>query len=117
MNNEEKILSILESIQAEQRQTNGRLDSMEAEQRKTNDRLTVIEDAQARLEVGKAKMESELEFVRDSVVRIEQVHGKKLDALFDGHQQLKEQIDDLKEHVSLQDEDILKRVFPKAMEK
>lgn len=117
MTNEEKILSLLESMQAEQRKTNERLERLESGQSIMNERLTAMEDSQARLESGQLKIESDLEFVRSSVVRIEQEHGKKLDALFDGYQQLAEKADRIEEHVSAQDEVILKRVFPTILNK
>ena len=94
MNNEEKILSVLETI-------NGRLENLEA--------------GQAKLEAGQAKLEGDLTIVRGSVVRIENEHGKKLDALLEGHALLHEKLDRIEQRVSEQDETILKRVFPMSM--
>lgn len=152
MSNEERILSMLEAIQAEQQ--------------KTNERLGNLEDGQARLEDGQAKLETDMSilkddvsilkedvsilkedvsilkedvfilkedvsilqeemstlkedviFVRNTVTRMEQVHGQKLGALFDGYMQLTQRADRTDEHVATQDKDILKRVFPNTMAK
>lgn len=60
MNNEEKILSILETL------------------------VSKVD----KLEQGQANLEQELQTVKNTVIRIENQHGKKLDALSDSYIQL-----------------------------
>ena len=57
MNNEEKILSILEQLQ----------------------------QGQAKLEQGQAKLEQDVTFIRQTVAKIEYDHGQKLNLLFEGN--------------------------------
>ncbi len=110
MNNEEKILSILETMQ-------NSMEAMQAEQRKTNERLDRLESGIADMKADISSVDKRLATVSDSVVRIEHEHGKKLDALFDGYQQMYDKVSHIEEHVSVQDDIILKRVFPKAAER
>lgn len=65
MNNEEKILLLLESL-------NGKVESL-------NERV--------------GNLENEIKFLRETVVKIEVDHGRKLGALFDGYMMLKEKIE------------------------
>ena len=53
--------------------------------------------------------------MKGTVTRIEHEHGSKLDTLFDGHNRLDGKLTRVEEHVSVQDDVILKRVFPIAM--
>jgi len=99
MNNEEKILSMLETLTQGQAEMNGRLDRLEAGQAETNGRLDKLEAGQAKLEagqaklesgqaklqVGQAKLEAGLNETKLTVARIEVEHGHKLDALCDGY--------------------------------
>ena len=117
MNNEEKILSLLEAM-------NGRMDAMDNRMEQLAvDMVTVKADVSgvkadvSGLTADVSGLKEKLDFVSDSVVRIEHEHGKKLDALFDGYQQLNDRMGRIEEHVSQQDEKILKHVFPKAMER
>ena len=89
MNNEEKILDMLKTM-------NSRFDNIDQRFDLTEERL---------------------DFIAGSVVRIENEHGRQLGLLADGHVQLNEKIDRIEAHVSVQDEEILKRVFPIAMDK
>lgn len=100
MNNEEKILSLLETLVT-------KVSSLESGQEKL---VTKVSN----LEAGQEKLGNELDFVKSTVVHIENEHGRKLDVLFDGYQQLDEKLDRIEAHVTSQDEVILKRVFPKA---
>ena len=137
MNNEEKILSILETMNGRMDTMNGRMDTISDRVETISDRMDTMNDrvdaiasdvstlkagqakleaGQEKLEAGQAKLEKDLESVRNSVTRIELDHGKKLDALFEGNKQLNEKVDRIEAHVSAQDEVILKRVFPLALE-
>jgi len=89
MSNEDKILTILEQIQSEQKQTNQRLGKLEAGQSK-------LEAGQAKLEAGQANLEESVDRLHGSVAFIENDHGKKLGALLDGYSMLSENMRDIK---------------------
>ncbi len=71
MNNEDKILSLLE-------QMNQRLDKMDDRFDKMDDRFDKMDD---RLD----KVENELQFVKNTTTRIELEQGKMLGLLYDGY--------------------------------
>lgn len=56
------------------------------------------------------KVETRLENVEKTVVHIENDHGKKLGALFDGYKQNSEKLDRIEKEVSKHEEIITKRV-------
>jgi len=64
--------------------------------KRVEDRLTVVEDR--------------LTMVEKTVLKIEDDHGKKLQALFDGHTQLNSQLDRIEKEVTKHDEFILRRI-------
>lgn len=57
-----------------------------------------------------SELKSELREVKDRVITIENDHGKKLAALFDGHLQNTQQLDRIEEEVSKHEDIILRRV-------
>ena len=57
-----------------------------------------------------SKIESEVKDIRNKVTLIEQDHGKKLDALFDGYKQVFEKLHKIEDEVSKHEEIILRRV-------
>ncbi|GHU72115.1 hypothetical protein FACS1894184_19680 [Clostridia bacterium] len=122
MNNEVLILSLLESMKGQLEAMNGDMEAMKGDMvTMKGDMVTMKGDMvtmkgqmvtmNGRLD----KVETELAFVKNTVTRIENEHGNKLDALFDGYHQLKGITERIEAHVSAQDDDILKRVFPSAM--
>ncbi len=72
MNNEEKILSILETMQ-------GSIVAMQGDIKTINKRLDTLEHEQS-------EMASAIKRIDRSVIIIENEHGRKLGALFDGYQ-------------------------------
>lgn len=135
MNNEEKILSLLETLASDMCAVKsdivgmksdisvlkfdvaiqkGGIGSLKAEQAKLAASQARIEEGQDKLDSDLSSFKESLELVKSTVVGIENNHGMKLDALFDGYQQLDEKLDRIEAHVTSQDEVILKRVFPKA---
>ena len=78
MNNEERILSILESMQ-------GNIEAMQGDVSAINGRLSKLDERVSKLEEGQARLEYEVGFVRSVSLRMEINHGQKLAALFDGY--------------------------------
>ena len=99
MNNEEKILTVLETMQGNLETMQGSMETMQSD----------ISD----LKNGQAKLESDMAIVKGSVIRLE----KDVGVLADGHEMLNDKIDRIETHVAAGDEMILKRVFPMAAEK
>lgn len=60
-------------------------------------------------QVGELK--DQVDSLKNIVIRVENDHGKKLQALFDGHAQLRNQLERIEEKVSEHEEIILKKVF------
>ncbi|MDD2234540.1 MAG: hypothetical protein PHZ11_08095 [Desulfitobacteriaceae bacterium] len=96
MNNEEKILLLLEKMDK-------RITSMEDGQ-KAERKLTEL------IAEKVMTMEEKLGRVEKSVMLIENDHGRKLDALFDGYKQNAEKLTRIEEEVSKHEEIILRRV-------
>ena len=97
MNNEEKILSLLEKMDSQ-------LSKLEAGQDNLQSQIDNIA-------LSQAELIDTVEEVKDTVTRIEQEHGKHLVALHDGHIQNASKIERIEQAVTKQDEFILKRVF------
>jgi adenosyl cobinamide kinase/adenosyl cobinamide phosphate guanylyltransferase len=70
MNNEEKIISILETLVV-------KVDKLEQGQAK-------LEQRQAKLESEMVELKAEVQSTKEHVILIENEHGKKIGALFDG---------------------------------
>ena len=128
MNNEEKILSLLETMNGRMDTMNGRMDTMDSRMEQlASDMVTVKNDVSVlktdvailktdmrNVKTDIAGLTEKLDFVSDSVVRIEHEHGKKLAALFDGYQQVNDKIDRLQIQVDRQGKEIQLQVFPAA---
>lgn len=57
-----------------------------------------------------SNMKDDINDLKKTVINIEQDHGKKLEALFDGYKQNSEQLTRIEDEVSKHEEVILKRV-------
>ena len=90
MNNEEKILQILEQV-------NGRLDKMDGRFDKMDGRFD--------------KLETKVDRIDKTVIKIENEHGQKIAALFDGHTQNTQILERIEKEVSRQEEIILRKVL------
>ena len=55
-------------------------------------------------------LENEVKETKNKVILIEQEHGKKLDALFDGYKQNSDKLDRIEEEVSKHEEIIVRRI-------
>jgi len=56
------------------------------------------------------RVEDRLDKVENTVIKIEQDNGKKLSALFDGHEQNSRKLDRIEKEVSKHEEVILRRI-------
>ena len=56
------------------------------------------------------EVKTDVKSLKKTVLNIEQDHGKKLEALFDGYKQNTEQLTRIEEEVKKQDEVILRRI-------
>jgi len=126
MNSEEKILNVLEAIDKRFDRVDVRLEKMdkhmetmdkrfgkvEQQLETVNDHLRNLEAGQTKLEARQIKLEEGMGFVRGSVIELEKDTG----ILIDGIVALNEKIDRIEKHVSSQDEVILRRVFPVALD-
>ena len=105
MNNEERILSILEQMQTD-------ISGLKEGQAETNQRLTKLEQGQAMLEQGQAmleqgqsRLETEVAEIKERVILIENDHGKRLGAIYDGYMLLHDKLEPLPAAVeALQDD-------------
>jgi len=59
---------------------------------------------------GMSEVKTRLTSVENIVTRIENEHGKKLSALFDGYKQHTDQLDRIEKEVSKHDEFIMRRI-------
>jgi len=138
MDNEERILSLLETLttdvaglKTDMTEMKADMTEMKAGQVTMNGRLDRLEAGQAKLEAGQAKLRADVgilkagqtrlakkvNFIHNNVTRMENEHGRTLGILLDGHSQLNDKLSRIEKKVNEQDDDILKRVFPMAMSK
>ena len=69
-----------------------------------------ISNMNKEMQEGFKEVREEIKETKDRVIIIEQEHGKKLDALFDGYKQNSEKLDRIKKEVSRHEEIILRRI-------
>jgi predicted nuclease with TOPRIM domain len=82
MTNEEKILSMLDTVIHGQSETNQRLDKLEQDVSGLKQDVSDLKQSVVRIE------KQDISDLKQSVVRIENEHGQKLDAVFDGYKLL-----------------------------
>lgn len=104
MNNEEKILGLLEKIYIDLHDTKQDLRDTKKNFQETNDSL------RAEMQKGFEAVNLELQEVKNAIVRIENDHGQKLSALFDGYKQNSDKLDRIEVEVAKHEEIILRRV-------
>lgn len=101
MNNEEKILGLLEKVYIELQET--KKDLKETKESLREEMKQGFKDAYSEMRQGFKKL-------GDRLVYIENDHGKKLSALFDGYKQNSDKLDRIEAEVSKHEEIILRRV-------
>ncbi len=78
--------------------------------KEVNTRLDKVEIRLDNVENRLDNLESRLDKLENTVTNIEQYHGKKLSALFDGYEQNAEKLDRIEKEVSRQEEVILRKI-------
>ena len=77
----------------------------------TNERLfEFMTKIYGEMREGFKEIREEIKGTKDKVIIIEQEHGKKLDALFDGYKQNSEKLDRIEKEVSRHEEIIHRRI-------
>lgn len=87
-----------------------RMDSMQGDIKGVNKRLDNLETKVDNLETKVDNLETKVQHIDNKISIIEQEHGKKLTALFDGYTQNAQKLDNIQEEVSKHEEVILKRI-------
>ena len=95
MSNEEKIYNLLEKIYIELQDTKTDVGNIKTDLSEVKSDMSV--------------MKNEIKTVKDTVVRIENDHGQKLGALFDGYKQNAEKLNRIEIEVAKHEEIILRR--------
>ncbi|KXG44232.1 hypothetical protein [Tepidibacillus decaturensis] len=122
MNNEEKLFELMTQMYSEMQK---RFTQVYSEMQKgftqvysemqkgftdLGDRIDKVENRLDGVESRLDKVESRLDRVEKTVVHIENDHGQKLSALFDGYKQNSDKLDRIETEVSKHEEIILRRV-------
>lgn len=111
MNNEEKILGLLEKIYIDLHDTKKDLQSTNKNLQETNESLrSEMQKGFEAVNLEFQKINHELQEVKNAVVRIENDNGQKLAALFDGYKQNSDKLDRIEVEVAKHEEIILRRV-------
>ena len=100
MDNNKDLFELMTKMYAD---ITNRMDSMQGDIKGVNKRLDNLENKVDNLE-------TKVQHIDNKVSIIEQEHGKKLTALFDGYTQNAQKLDNIQEEVSKHEEVILKRI-------
>ena len=100
---DKEILELLKSIQGDIKGVNKRLGNLET---KVDNLETKVDNLENKVD----NLETKVQHIDNKVNIIEQEHGKKLTALFDGYTQNAQKLDNIQEEVSKHEEVILKRI-------
>lgn len=100
MDNNKDLFELMTKMYAD---ITNRMDSMQGDIKGVNKRLD-------NLETKVDNLETKVQHIDNKVTIIEQEHGKKLTALFDGYTQNAQKLDNIQEEVSKHEEVILKRI-------
>ena len=101
MNNEEKMFELMTKMYSEMQKG---FEDVYKEMQKG------FENVNERIDNVETSLRAEIQEVKNTVVRIENDHGQKLSALFDGYKQNSDKLDRMEAEISKHEEFILKRV-------
>ena len=107
MDNNKDLFELMTKMYAD---ITNRMDSMQGDIKGVNKRLDNLENKVDNLENKVDNLETKVQHIDNKVSIIEQEHGKKLTALFDGYTQNAQKLDNIQEEVSKHEEVILKRI-------
>ena len=107
MDNNKDLFELMTKMYAD---ITNRMDSMQGDIKGVNKRLGNLETKVDNLENKVDNLETKVQHIDNKVNIIEQEHGKKLTALFDGYTQNAQKLDNIQEEVSKHEEVILKRI-------
>ena len=107
MDNNKDLFELMTKMYAD---ITNRMDSMQGDIKGVNKRLDNLENKVSNLENKVDNLETKVQHIDNKVSIIEQEHGKKLTALFDGYTQNAQKLDNIQEEVSKHEEVILKRI-------
>lgn len=99
MNHEEKIFGMLEQLFVGQQEMKSDIQGMKSD-------IQGIKTEMQGMKADIQGMKAEMQQLNHRIAKIEEEHGKKLDALFDGYRLLSEKIDQLSK-VKAQEEDMV----------
>ena len=105
-----QILAKLEGLEKGQQSLEKGQQVLEKGQQEMSKKIDSIEDAQSILAVEVKGIKETVNSINNTVVKIENGHGEKLSALFDGWKQNTEQLDRIEKEVTRQEEVILRKV-------
>lgn len=86
------------------------LEIIVAQVSKLNTDMSGVKSKILEMDSKMSKMDFEIKDVKKTVLKIEQNHGEKLSALFDGYKQNSEKLDRIENEVSKHEEFIMRRV-------
>ena len=104
------ITNRMDSMQGDIKGVNKRLDNLENKVDNLETKVDNLETKVDNLENKVDNLETKVQHIDNKVSIIEQEHGKKLTALFDGYTQNAQKLDNIQEEVSKHEEVILKRI-------
>lgn len=100
MNNEDKIFDLMTKMYS----------GMQEGFKEVNDKINKLDNRLSKVENRLSKVENRLSKVEKTVIDIENNHGAKLDALFDGYKQNSDKLDRIEAEVSKHEEIIIKKI-------
>lgn len=103
MNNEERILTMLDTM-------NTRLEQLTTDMSDIKGRMERVEDEVGGINIRMGGIDERVRNIEGIAVRIENDHGQKLDALFDGYKQNADRLDRIESEVTRHEDIILRRV-------
>ena len=114
MSDENKLFKLIEKIHGEMqkgfKEVNTRLDGVDSRLDGIDARLDGVDSRLDGIDARLDGLDTRLTRVENTVTRIEHDHGRKLDALFDGHKQNADRLDRIENEVSKHQEVILRRI-------
>jgi hypothetical protein len=110
MVNEDKILALLEKITEKLSSLETDVTVIQTGQASDRELLELTASQVSKLTGDMDDIKAEISSIKNTVIKIENDHGRKLNALFDGYKQNAEQLTRIEDEVSKHEEIIIKRI-------